>query len=112
MGKYPYLKFLRDGVQLGMLTPERGMLSLTMEGGEVLREQDINIVRMGDFDLGGNLFAVGINDADERIRSGDEVVIMRGGEVEGVGVAAMSGEEMVRLKRGEAVRVRHKRKRK
>jgi len=112
VGKYPYLKFLRDGVQLGMLTPERGMLSLTMEGGEVLREQDINIVRMGDFDLGGNLFAVGINDADERIRAGDEVVIMRGGEVEGVGVAAMSGEEMVRLKRGEAVRVRHKRKRK
>jgi len=112
VGKYPYLKFLRDGVQLGMLTPERGMLSLTMEGGEVLKEQDINIVRMGDFDLGGNLFAVGINDADERIRAGDEVVIMRGEEVEGVGVAAMSGEEMVRLKRGEAVRVRHKRKRK
>lgn len=112
VGKYPYLKFLREGVQLGMLTPERGMLSLTMEGGEVLRGQNINVVRMGDFDLGGNLFAVGINDADEGIRAGDEVVILRGEEVEGVGVAAMSGEEMVRLKRGEAVRVRHKRKRK
>ncbi len=112
VGKYPYLKFLRDGVQLGMLTPERGMLSLTMEGGEVLREKDLHVVRMGDFDLGGNLFAVGVSEADERIRIGDEVVILRGGEVEGVGVAAMSGEEMVAMKRGEAVRVRHKRKRK
>lgn len=112
VGKYPYLKFLRGNKQLGMLTPERGMLSLTMDGGEVLLERDLHTVRMGDFDLTGNLFAVGVTGADDRIRAGDEVAIVRNGELEGVGVAAMSGEEMVQSRRGEAVRVRHKRKRK
>lgn len=112
VGKYPYLKFLREGSQLGMLTPERGMLSLTLEGAGVLYEKDIHVVRMEDFDLGGNLFAVGVTDADRCIRAGDEVVIVRNEGVEGVGVAAMSGEEMVLCKRGEAVRVRHKQRRK
>lgn len=111
-GKYPYLKFLRGNIQLGMLTPERGMLSLTMDGGAVLLEKGIHTVQMGDFDLGGNLFAVGVTGADDRIRAGDEVAIVRNGELEGVGVAAMSGQEMVQSRRGEAVRVRHKRKRK
>jgi archaeosine synthase len=111
-GKYPYLKIMKGAVQLGMLTPERGMLSLTMDGGAVLMEKEVHTVQMGDFDLSGNLFAVGVSDADGRIRAGDEVAIVRGGGLEGVGVAAMSGEEMVRSKRGEAVRVRHKRKRK
>jgi archaeosine synthase len=112
VGKYPYLKFLRGNSQLGMLTPERGMLSLTMEGGAVLMEKGVHTVHMGDFDLSGNLFAVGVTAADDRIRTGDEVAIVRNGELEGVGVAAMSGEEMVQSRRGEAVRVRHKRKRK
>jgi archaeosine synthase len=112
VGKYPYLKFLRGNTQLGMLTPERGMLSLTMDGGVVLMEKGFNTVHMGDFDLSGNLFAVGVTGADDRIRPGDEVAIVRNGELEGVGVAAMSGEEMVQSRRGEAVRIRHKRKRK
>ncbi|MBI0583396.1 MAG: DUF5591 domain-containing protein [Methanomassiliicoccus sp.] len=112
VGKYPYLKFLRGSAQLGMLTPERGMLSLTMDGGAVLLERDLNVVHMGDFDLGGNLFAVGITAADPRIRPGDEVAISRNGELEGVGVAVMSGDEMAEARRGEAVRVRHKNKRK
>jgi archaeosine synthase len=111
VGKYPYLKIMKGNVQLGMLTPERGMLSLTMDGGKVLVEQDLNVVQMGDFDLTGNLFAVGVTGADPRIRPGDEVAIVRRGELEGVGVAVMSGAEMTDSKRGEAVRVRHKRKR-
>ena len=111
VGKYPYLKFIRGNVQVGMLTPERGMLSLTMDGGKVLMDKGINTVQMGDFDLGGNLFAVGVTGADQGIRIGDEVAIVRNGELEGVGVAAMSGPEMIGSKRGEAVRVRHKRKR-
>jgi archaeosine synthase len=111
VGKYPYLKFMRGNTQIGMLTPERGMLSLTMDGGEVLVEKGINTVQIGDFDLGGNLFAVGVNSADPAIRTGDEVAIVRNGQLEGVGVAAMSGPEMAMSKRGEAVRVRHKRRR-
>jgi archaeosine synthase len=111
VGKYPYLKFIKGNTQIGMLTPDRGMLSLTMDGGAVLLEQGINTVQMGDFDLGGNLFAVGVSDADSNIRTGDEVAMVRNGQLEGVGVAAMSGPEMAGSKRGEAVRVRHKRKR-
>lgn len=111
VGKYPYLKFLKGNSQIGMLTPDRGMLSLTMDGGKVLLDQGIHTVQMGDFDLSGNLFAVGVTGADDRIRAGDEVAIVRKGELEGVGVAAMSGTEMVGSKRGEAVRIRHKRKR-
>ncbi len=111
VGKYPYLKFMKGNSQIGMLTPDRGMLSLTMDGGKVLLDQGIHTVQMGDFDLGGNLFAVGVSGADERIRAGDEVALIRKGDLEGVGVAAMSGAEMVGSKRGEAVRIRHKRKR-
>jgi len=67
---------------------------------------------MGDFDLSGSLFAVGVQSADPGLRPGDEAVLLRNGEAEGVGVAVMSGEEMADSRRGEAVKVRHKRRRK
>ena len=111
VGHYPYLKIMNGNTQRGMLTPERGMISLTMEGGEVLMKERVNIVEMGNFDLTGNLFAVGVERVDPSIREGDEVLILRDGNLEGVGVAMMSAEEMSSVKRGEAVRVRHKRKR-
>lgn len=112
VGKYPYLKIMRDGVQLGMLTPERGMISLTLEGAEVLSQLNLNVIEIGDFDLTGSLFSVGIVSADERIRPGDEVVIRRNGELAGTGVSLMSGSEMADSRRGEAVKVRHKIKKK
>lgn len=107
-GKYPYLKIMKGNTQLGMFTPERGMISLTLDGGQILLENNINVVEMGDFNLTGSLFSVGLVSADESIRPGDEVVISRNGELAGVGVAVMSGREMSDSKRGEAVRVRHK----
>ena len=116
-GKFPYWKIIREvpdersnQTQLGMLTPERGMVSLTLEGGEVLSKTGSFIVEIMDFDLMTNLFAVGILDADPNIRIGDDVVVMRNGKVEGVGVAEMCGREMVQAERGMAVRVRHKSK--
>lgn len=112
VGKYPYLKIMSGNVQLGMLTPDRGMLSLTLEGAERLRDRGLGWVEMGDFDLSGSLFAVGIKGADPGLRPGDEAVLLRNGEVEGVGVAIMSGPEMADSRRGEAVKVRHKRRRK
>ena len=59
-----------------------------------------------DFDLRGDVFAVGVDEADERIRPDDIVGIVRGGKVVGVGKAVLSGEEMVRSKKGVAVKVR------
>lgn len=112
IGKFPYWKFIRevDGkkIQMGMMTPERGMVSLTLEGAEVLAKAGYATVEIMDFELKGNLFAVGVVRADPRIRIGDEAVIICNGEVRGVGVAEMCGREMTDLKRGIAVKVRHK----
>ena len=91
-----------------MFTPDRGMISLTIDGAKKLAEMNRLVVRMGDFQLKGNLFAKGVISANEEIRPGDDVVIMRGAEVTGVGVASMTGREMTELQRGEAVRMRHK----
>ncbi len=117
IGKFPYWKYIREDpqdrknkVQLGMMTPERGMMSLTLEGAEIVASLGFGVVEIMDFELKGNLFAVGVIDADPRIRIGDEAIIVCNGEVRGVGVAMMCGREMKDLKRGIAVKVRHKRK--
>jgi archaeosine synthase len=109
-GKFPYWKFHSGKKQLGMMTPERGMVSLTIDGAELLAKMEKNIVEMLDFEMKGNLFAVGVSKADRNIRMGDEVVVTLNGSVKAVGVAAMSGAEMEDLKRGIAVKVRHKAK--
>ncbi|MBO6084435.1 MAG: DUF5591 domain-containing protein [Candidatus Methanomethylophilaceae archaeon] len=110
IGKYPYWKLLRNKVQLGMISEERGMFSLTLDGAKILAECGCATVSMMDFELKGNLFAVGVTDADPSIRIGDEAVVLKNGEVIGVGVAMMSGREMADLKRGIAVKIRHKAK--
>ncbi len=109
LGNYPFMKIMRRKEQLGMLNPERGMISLTVEGAEAILPL-IPKVTMGDFELKGSLFAVGVMEADPSIRAGEEVAIMRGDKIAGVGVAVMGGREMVEMRRGEAVKVRHKRK--
>ena len=115
IGKFPYWKFIREDLedrkrktQIGMMTPERGMVSLTLEGAEILAAAGYATVEIMDFELKGNLFAVGVQKADPRIRIGDEAVIVCEGEVRGVGVAEMCGREMTDLRRGIAVKVRHK----
>ncbi len=112
VGRYPFLRIMqRDKLQRGMMTPERGMISLTMEGASTLVEKGLNIVEMEDFDLTGNLFAVGVKEASPEIRVGDEALVLRKGQLEAVGTAMMSGPEMKGSRRGEAIRVRHKRRR-
>lgn len=59
-----------------------------------------------DFDLRGDVFAIGVDEADPAIRPDDIVGIVRDGQVVGVGKAVLSGEEMVRSKKGVAVKVR------
>jgi archaeosine synthase len=107
VGKYPFWKLMDGKVQLAMHTPDRGMASLTLKGAERLREAGINIVRIGDFMLKGNVFAVGVTEADRSIRVGDEVVVEQHGQLAAVGVAQMNGREMMDLDRGMAVKVRH-----
>ena len=111
MGKYPSWKIFRnvDGkkVQLGMMSAERAMFSLTPDGGEILMKLGRNVVEITDFEIKGSLFAVGVVSADHRIRIGDDIVAVCNGKVKGVGVAAMSGTEMEQMKRGIAAKMRH-----
>ncbi|MBR2093747.1 MAG: queuine tRNA-ribosyltransferase containing PUA domain protein, partial [Candidatus Methanomethylophilaceae archaeon] len=115
IGKFPYWKLIREDhddrskkTQLGMMTPERGMMSLTLEGARIVAALGQNTVEVMDFEMKGSLFAVGVVSADPRIRIGDEAIAVCNGEVRGVGVAMMCGREMADLKRGVAVKIRHK----
>jgi len=108
-GRMPFLKLEKAGVQLGMTTPDRGVLSLTLDGAKVLAAHQTKRVFIQDFPMRktSSLFAVGVLGADADVRAGDEVVVLCGQEVRGSGVAQMSAEEMTHLKRGVAVTLRH-----
>jgi archaeosine synthase len=94
--------------QLGMVTEERGLISLTMDGGKRLASSEQYWVEISDdFTLKGSVFAPGVKNADESIRIGDEVIIMKNMMLCAVGVALMNGKEMVESSHGEAVKIRH-----
>lgn len=109
-GKFPYWKIFNGKEQIGMLTPERQMVSLTLAGAQMLADTGRYVVNAKEFEIKGNIFAIGVDDADENIRVGDEAVVLMNGAVKAIGVAAMSGREMKELQRGIAVKVRHKSK--
>lgn len=109
-GRYPRHRLVDDGGQVAALTPERAMLSLTLHGAERLAALGLPRVAIDDFYPEGNVFAVGVEDADDALRIGDEAVVHHEGEVRAVGVARMSPWEMRESTRGEAVHVRHRRK--
>jgi len=106
-GRWPNLKITLDRTQLGMLTGERGMVSLTLEGAAVLAQRDSYCVEIEDFMPKGNLFVVGVKKAGKEIRIGDDVVVVHDKEARAVGVARMTPVEMDLAERGEAVHVRH-----
>jgi archaeosine synthase len=110
-GRYPNLRLWRDDAQVAMLVGRRGMLSLTMAGAEALVREAAYVVGIDDFEVEGNVFAVGVEGADSAIRIGDDVAVAHDGDLRAVGVAKMTPGEMVESSRGEAVRVRHKRSR-
>lgn len=105
-GRFPDVRIVRGGRQIAAHT-ERGMLSLTLEGGAILSAEDAYCVEVEDFVPKGNVFAVGVTGASRDIRVGDEVVVRHAGEVRAVGTARMTWREMVDLERGQAVHVRH-----
>lgn len=108
-GRYPNLRIISNGKQIGMLTQERGFVSLTLEGAKRLASTGKYYVEIDkDFKLKGSVFAPGVISADKEIRIGDEVCIIQDGKLCGVGVAKMPGEDMVIYRHGEAVDVRHR----
>jgi len=108
-GRYPYQKIFNKNYQLGMLTKERGFISLTIDGAKRIFNSNKNFIEIfDDFLLKGSLLAPGIKKADKDIRIGDEVFIIKNKKLCGVGIAKMNGWEMMELNYGEAVSVRHK----
>ena len=106
-GRWPYVKLTRGGSQLGMLTPDRGMVSLTLQGGQALARAGAYNVEIENFKPKGNLFAVGVEGASPDVRIGDDVAVVHKGDVRAVGVARMCAAEMCLAERGEAVHIRH-----
>ncbi|MBU4255918.1 MAG: DUF5591 domain-containing protein [Candidatus Thermoplasmatota archaeon] len=107
-GRYPDLRIIKNDKQVGMLVGDRGMISLTIEGGKILMGKRKYFVEIDDFKLKGDVFSVGVLDADPDIRIGDDVIIVHKNVLKGVGVAVMSPDEMIESKKGVAVKVRHK----
>ena len=86
---------------------DTGLFTLNLPAGEILKENEINRVYI-NFDLQSNtLFTPGIDDADENIIPGDEVVIIKDDEVIGVGKSMMNGRELVDSTKGVGVKIRH-----
>ena len=98
----------REGVQLAMVNPQRGWLSLTLEGGQRLFRAGGPSIEVGDFKLKGDIFAGGIKTIKGRFQPGDEVVLVRNEEVVGVGVAQIASSLMGQSPRGRVVKVRHR----
>ena len=108
-GRYPYQKIMYNNKQQGMLTRERGLISLTLNGAKKIAKFKKYWAEIyDDFNLEGSVFAPGVKDADELIREGDEIYILQGNKLCAVGVAQMNGEEMKKSTQGLAIKVRHK----
>ncbi|RLF16131.1 MAG: pseudouridine synthase [Thermoprotei archaeon] len=104
-----------DGTRIMTIRAHDGMISLSIEGAERLRRRFKPpklrvIVRSDVVDFirrGRDVFAKHVIDADRDIRPGMEVLVVdQNDELLAVGRAVLSGEEMILLNRGVAVRVR------
>lgn len=106
-GSWPQMRLFDGDDQVATLVASRGRYTLAMEGGRRLLEAGTHTVRIEDFTPSGSVFAVGVEEADPRIRVEDDVVVHHDGEVRAVGRAAMPGPEMAASDRGAAVEVKH-----
>jgi archaeosine synthase len=103
-GRMPYK--LRCG-DLASMSPVVGGFGLTLNGGLSYASHNGPVVFAEDFKLVGDLFAVGVKGYEGDWNIGDQVVIKQNDAVTAVGISKMNPEEMVSMKRGLAVEVRH-----
>lgn len=97
-----------DSRQVAAVNRGTGYLALSLKGGEMLRGFGAHIVEISFKPESSNIFSVGVENADENIRPGDEVIVVYKDKVAGVGRAALNGAEMARAKKGLAVAMRHR----
>jgi len=96
-------KVLRGNQQLFSIDETTGLFRPTLQGWEALG--DVYTVTIDDFIPQGDVLAPGVIAADSAIRAGDEVQV-RGPRAWGAGKAVMGTEEMMRSRRGVAVKTR------
>ena len=106
----PWFQRVTDGrSDLATVREERGLFHLTVAGARRLApEFPLAVAIDPGLTLAGDLFVPGVRSADPLIRAGDSVVLLRDGELAGVGEAALPGPMMTELTHGVAVRVRHR----
>jgi len=96
---------------LATVNPNTGFLSLTLAGGERLKELGKYYVKISFSPQElktSNVLCPGIDDADEDIRPNDEVIVIYNDKLVGVGKSLLSGEELRRATKGLGVVLRHK----
>jgi archaeosine synthase alpha-subunit len=98
-----------QGKDLATWAEERGLFQLTVAGGlRVFPAHALWVEVDPGVALTGDLFVPGVRSADPGIAPGDAVILVRSGSLLGVGEAALSGPLMMELRRGLAVKVRHR----
>ena len=103
-GRYPNLEFLGEE-RVARVDLNYGMLDVYAPMADLLIKKNAYTVRIEDFVPKGTIFAVGVEDADKRIRPND-LVVFYNNSIVGIGRAVMTGEEMVELDRGKAIEVK------
>lgn len=106
----PWFQRITDGrTDLATVREERGLFHLTVAGARRIGPPyPLSVEADPVLPLTGDLFVPGVRQASPDIRVGDSVVLLRSGELAGVGEAALPGPLMVALERGLAVKVRHR----
>ncbi|AFK21829.1 archaeosine synthase subunit alpha [Pyrococcus sp. ST04] len=102
------LRVIVNNVQTG--TFQEGTISVTPAGMQRVYDSLKSYWVEVDFEIRGDVFAAGVESADERIRPGDFVGVVRDGKVVAVGKAVLSGSEMVRARKGIAIKVKKRAK--
>jgi archaeosine synthase len=102
-GHFPEVFYSRNNVQIFSIDTATGLLRPTFDGWNLVPEG--YRVQIADFIPEGDVLVPGVVDADPAIREGDEVLVV-GPKAWATGKAAMSAAEIMRSKRGVAVRVR------
>jgi len=107
----PWFQRVTDGIGVDLATwrEERGLFQLTVPGAlRMLSAHPMEVEVVPNLELTGDLFTPGIVRVDPWIRVGDAVLLVRSGELLGVGEALLPPSFMTGLPRGAAVRVRHR----
>lgn len=102
-GHYPDLFYSKNNVQIFSIDTGTGMLRPTFDGWHLIPEG--YRVYIDDFIPEGDVLVPGVVRADPGIRDGDEVLVV-GPRALATGRAALPTEDILRSRRGVAVRVR------